>query len=696
MAYQSLYRRYRSQKFAEILGQPHVTTGLRSAVAESRTGHAYLFSGPRGTGKTSTARVLAKALNCNDLDDGEPCGICESCVAIETGKSYDLHELDAASNNKVDDVRDLISKVHLGSPGRTKVYILDEVHMLSAGAENALLKTLEEPPDHVVFVLATTEPQKVVSTIRSRTQHFQFHLLPADVLEEHVRAVIADAGLDVDDDAIEYVLRQGGGSARDTLSALDLVAAAGGVPEGTDVAESLVRAIGQRDPAAAIAAIQTGLELGRESRTIGEDTLDLLRNAFLAAMGAPLSHLNDHGQKTSEELAASLGPATLTRSLEAIGQTLVEMRQAPDPRVPLEVTLLRLTRGTAGDESDLLAKIEALEARIEALEAGGSAGPRVAVPNDAASTEGTPATADSAGEGIADGARGDGVADGDASQGGASGSDHAHTGTAPSGDGPAAAARRAAAAAAGSDATGGNTASRDETRRATPGDEQPRAPRAPRSPRAGLAGDGAPGRAAGATVATREARSEVDPSPAPNATPAPAPDPPPSTAGDAGNDVSDAAVTTAPTSGFGASVSIDLATATEALGSRLDDLSQKVRARFKGGRIVGVDGSTIRFGAPNPIHRDRCDDVKVDVENALTEHFGQPITIEVVIDASDAPTDPAKLDERPPSSPTDLADEEADIGPVAELADADDQSSRGVDRITKAFPGSQVIETGTD
>ncbi len=152
VAYQSLYRRYRSQTFAEIKGQPHVTQALQAAVAEGRHGHAYLFSGPRGTGKTSTARVLAKALNCENLSDGEPCGTCKSCVDIEHGRSFDLHELDAASNNKVDDIRDLIAKVSLGSPGRTKVYILDEVHMLTPGAENALLKTLEEPPPHVVFV----------------------------------------------------------------------------------------------------------------------------------------------------------------------------------------------------------------------------------------------------------------------------------------------------------------------------------------------------------------------------------------------------------------------------------------------------------------------------------------------------------------------------------------------------------------
>ena len=378
MAHQSLYRRYRSQRFSEILGQPHVTTGLQTAVAEGRESHAYLFSGPRGTGKTSTARVLAKALNCENLKDGEPCCECTSCKSIESGNSFDIHELDAASHNKVDDIRELIGKVHLGTPGRTKVYILDEVHMLSSGAENALLKTLEEPPEHVVFVLATTEPQKVVSTIRSRTQHFQFHLLPSDVLAEHLRWVIADAGLDVSEEGIEFALRQGGGSARDTLSALDLVVAAGGVPGGNEVAELLVRAIGDRDPARAMASIQEGLEFGREPRTIGEDALDLLRNAFLSAMGAPLAHLSDRQQEIAAEVGTAIGAAGLTRALEAIGQALVEMRQAPDPRVPLEVTVLRLARSAApsggstadaGDAGALPARIESLEARIADLRA---------------------------------------------------------------------------------------------------------------------------------------------------------------------------------------------------------------------------------------------------------------------------------------------------------------------------------------
>ena len=365
MGYQSLYRRYRSQNFAQLVGQATAATALQTAVSEGRHSHAYLFSGPRGTGKTSTARILAKALNCENLKDGEPCTTCASCVQIEAGTSFDLHELDAASNNKVDDVRDLIAKVALGSPGRTKVYILDEVHMLTPGAENALLKTLEEPPDHVVFVLATTEPHKVVPTIRSRTQHFEFNLIGAEELEKHIRWVAQDAGLDISDEGFAYALRKGGGSARDTLSALDLIAAAGGVPKDSNTAGELVSAIGAGDAGAAIKAVQRGLESGREPRTIGEETLALLRNGFLAVMGAELGHLSEADTALAQTLGSELGAATLTRSLETLGKALVEMRQAADPRVPLEVALLSLARRDGNDLSALVARIAALEARID-------------------------------------------------------------------------------------------------------------------------------------------------------------------------------------------------------------------------------------------------------------------------------------------------------------------------------------------
>jgi len=239
-------------------GQEHVVRALRNAVRDDRVGHAYLLSGPRGTGKTTAARVLAKVLNCANPVDGEPDGTCDSCLAIEAGTSFDLHELDAASNNKVDDIRDLLSKVALGTPGRTKVYLLDEVHMLTSGAENALLKTLEEPPDHVVFILATTEPHKVVSTIRSRTQELDLTLIPADQMTELVREIIADADLDVDEAAIGHVVKAGGGSARDTLSELDKVVSAGGVAEvDTSTADLLALSVSRKDECGSTTTLRT-------------------------------------------------------------------------------------------------------------------------------------------------------------------------------------------------------------------------------------------------------------------------------------------------------------------------------------------------------------------------------------------------------------------------------------------------------
>jgi DNA polymerase-3 subunit gamma/tau len=370
MAYQSLYRRYRPQTFSEIRGQRHVVAALQNAVVKGEVGHAYLLHGPRGTGKTTSARVLAKALNCEALGaDGEPCGACESCVSIEHGRSFDLHELDAASNNKVEDMRDLLSKVNLGTPGRAKVYILDEVHMLTSQAENALLKTLEEPPAHVTWVLATTEPHKVVETIRSRCQVFELSLLPADEMAEHVRWVVADAGLDVDDDAVEYVVAAGGGSVRDTLSTLDRVVAAGGVVAVDDSTEVLLQAIAERNIAGALSAVGEAMSRGRDPRTIGETALVGLRDAFLVAMGAPSPRLSAVQRERAERFAAEVSPAAMTRAMETLGVALVSLRQAPDPRVDLEVALVRICR----PESEQ--GLDALTMRIEALErqlAGGA------------------------------------------------------------------------------------------------------------------------------------------------------------------------------------------------------------------------------------------------------------------------------------------------------------------------------------
>jgi DNA polymerase-3 subunit gamma/tau len=221
---------------------------------------------------------LAKVLNCENPVDGEPCGKCESCIAIEQGTSFDVHEMDAASNNKVEDIRDLVNKAALGTPGRTKVYILDEVHMLTPAASNALLKTLEEAPEHVVFVLATTDPQKVLPTIRSRCQHFDLHLLPADELSALATFIIGDAGLDVPDGTVDYVVRVGAGSARDMESALDQVAAAGRLPETTEALDELVAALCERDTGKALVAVEAAIGEGRGPRVLGEALIGRLRD----------------------------------------------------------------------------------------------------------------------------------------------------------------------------------------------------------------------------------------------------------------------------------------------------------------------------------------------------------------------------------------------------------------------------------
>ena len=381
MAYQSLYRKHRPQNFAGLVGQDHVTAALRNAVREGRVGHAYLFSGPRGTGKTTTARILAKALNCLNLGaDGEPCGECQNCVAIAEGRFLDLFELDAASNNSVDNIRDLTDSVHLGlgATSKRKVYLIDEVHMLSAAASNALLKTLEEPPDHVVFVLATTNPEKVLATIRSRTQHLEFTLFSADELEAVLRQGLALADVEADPEALAVIARAAGGSARDALSLLDQALAhgadrldGGAVADlfgGTpfDLRAAVLDAVAAQDPAGVLVAVGALLDAGHEPRRIAEDVLRSVRDAFLlnASSGQVRVDAPEDEQRRLDELGRTLGNTTLVRVLETLGQAVVDMRgtDAADPRLVLEIALVRLTRREVGPP------IQTVMERIEKLE----------------------------------------------------------------------------------------------------------------------------------------------------------------------------------------------------------------------------------------------------------------------------------------------------------------------------------------
>ena len=383
MATQSLYRRFRPRKFSELYGQDHVVKALRNSVIHHREGQAYLFSGPRGTGKTSTARILAKVLNCESPVDGEPCCECASCKAVESGASFDVLELDAASNNGVQEIRDLIESAALATPGRHRVFILDEVHMLSRGAEAALLKTLEEPPDQVVFVLATTDPQKVSETIRSRVQHFQFHLIPLDELEKYLRWVIDQAQLDISDEAIEQVLQQGGGSARDTLSALEIIAAGGGDFDTPASIDEVFTALSAKDQARALAAIATAMHQGREARALTEDIVRAMRDAFLSLMAPELVQLPPQRTERIASLARDLGAQTIVRVMEVLGTTLIDMRNAPDPRLLLEVAMVKLSSPEFDDSFDnLVARIQQLEEAVKTLKEKGVAASLPPAPRD--------------------------------------------------------------------------------------------------------------------------------------------------------------------------------------------------------------------------------------------------------------------------------------------------------------------------
>jgi DNA polymerase-3 subunit gamma/tau len=383
----ALYRKYRPSEFADVIGQEHVTVPLSNALTSGKTHHAYLFSGPRGCGKTSSARIMARSLNCEQGPTPTPCGLCQSCkdlVANGPG-SLDVIELDAATHGLVDDARDLRDKAFFAPvQSRYKIYIIDEAHQLGPGAANALLKVVEEPPPHVIFIFATTEPEKLISTIRSRTHHYPFRLVPPGILAEHLEKICKEEGATVAKGVIPLVVRASGGSVRDALSVLGQLLAGAG-PDGvsyeiaiqllgfTDGAllDDAVDALAARDGATLFKTVDRVIESGHDPRRFASDFLERLRDLMivdaLAATNANsiLRELPDDQLERMRTQATNIGAANLSRSADIAAEGLTQMRGATAPRLILELICGRmLLPGGDNSEAGMLSRIERLE-RVE-------------------------------------------------------------------------------------------------------------------------------------------------------------------------------------------------------------------------------------------------------------------------------------------------------------------------------------------
>lgn len=387
----ALYRKYRPATFAEVVGQEHVTEPLSTALTANRINHAYLFSGPRGCGKTSSARILARSLNCEQGPTPTPCGVCDSCVALAPNGpgNVDVVELDAASHGGVDDTRELRDRAfYAPAQSRYRIFIVDEAHMVTTAGFNALLKIVEEPPEHLIFVFATTEPEKVLPTIRSRTHHYPFRLLAPRTMRPLLERICGDENVTVDDAVYPLVIRAGGGSPRDTLSVLDQLLA--GSEQGangshityqralallgaTDMAliDDAVEALAAGDAAALFGAVESVIDAGHDPRRFATDLLERFRDLIVlqAVPDAVTRGVVDAPTDVLErmrEQAAKLGAATLTRYAEVVHAGLGEMRGATAPRLLLEVVCARLLLPSAHDtESALLQRIERIETRLD-------------------------------------------------------------------------------------------------------------------------------------------------------------------------------------------------------------------------------------------------------------------------------------------------------------------------------------------
>ncbi|BBY58126.1 DNA polymerase III subunits gamma/tau [Mycolicibacterium sarraceniae] len=402
----ALYRKYRPATFAEVVGQEHVTEPLCTALSAHRINHAYLFSGPRGCGKTSSARILARSLNCEQGPTPTPCGVCDSCVALAPNGpgSVDVVELDAASHGGVDDTRELRDRAfYAPAQSRYRIFIVDEAHMVTTAGFNALLKIVEEPPDHLIFVFATTEPEKVLPTIRSRTHHYPFRLLAPKTMRALIEKIVASESVAVDDAVYPLVIRAGGGSPRDTLSVLDQLLAGAqdnqvhyqralALLGATDVAliDDAVDALAAGDAAALFGAVESVIDAGHDPRRFGVDLLERFRDLIVlqavpdAASRGVVDAPDDILDRMRDQ-AARIGPATLARYAEVVHAGLGEMRGATAPRLLLEVVCARLLLPSASDtEAALLQRIERIEMRMDisipAGEAAMSSGAPAAAP----------------------------------------------------------------------------------------------------------------------------------------------------------------------------------------------------------------------------------------------------------------------------------------------------------------------------
>ncbi len=382
---QALYNRIRPRTFAQVVGQEHVTDALSAALRSGRLHHAFLFSGPRGCGKTSSARILAASLNCVTGPTPTPCGTCEHCVAIRAGSSMDVIEIDAASHRGIDDAREIRERaMFMPASARFKVYIIDEAHQITSDAFNALLKLVEEPPPHLKFVFATTEPEKVLQTIRSRTHHYAFRLVPPAMLREFLAKVCVDEGAEVDPAVLPLVVRAGAGSVRDSLSVLDQLLAGAG-PDGltaahaaallglsdASVLDDALEALAAKAPAGAFSVVDHVMATGHDPRRFAMDLLDRVRDLLLLQTvpdapdrGLLAEYAPDQIERMRSQ-AGRMGHAELARAAELLHNGLVEMRDTISPRLMLELVLSRvLLPGASPDPLALQVRLERLERQI--------------------------------------------------------------------------------------------------------------------------------------------------------------------------------------------------------------------------------------------------------------------------------------------------------------------------------------------